>query len=248
MTVPAPIVPPAYNGLMVTRRLLFLLPASSAFGQLDQILGRLGRRGSPGGQSVAAALKEALSLGVDHAIRLNSAPDGYFRNAVIKILLPEQLRGVEKALRLAGAGRQIDDFVLSMNRAAEKAAPLAKTFFKDAILTMTFDDAQGILTGGDTAATTFFKARTTERLTAAFRPPVASAMNDFAVTRQFNALLGQAARFPFVKLGSLDLESYVVGKALDGLFFMIGEEERKIRRDPAARVTALLRDVFGKAR
>jgi hypothetical protein len=140
----------------------------------------------------------------------------------------------------------VDDFVLSMNRSAEKAAPAAKKIFVDAILAMSIDDARKILSGGDTAATEYFKGKTSDQLTAAFRPVVEKTMDENNVTQQYKALVGQAQSIPFMKSSSLDVTQYVVSKALDGLFFTLGQEEKKIRKDPVARTTSLLKDVFGR--
>jgi hypothetical protein len=133
-----------------------------------------------------------------------------------------------------------------MNRAAERAAPAAKQIFWDAIGAMTIDDAQKILGGGNTAATDYFKGKTTDQLTQAFRPVVERTMNEVGVTRQYNELLGQAKAIPFFRTEDYDLDRYVVGRALDGLFLVVGQEERKIRTNPAARVTELLKEVFAK--
>jgi len=140
----------------------------------------------------------------------------------------------------------VDEFILSMNRAAEQAAPHAKKIFWDAIGEMTFDDARKILNGDDTAATEFFRIKTTDRLAAAFRPMVDRAMNEVGVTRQYKALVAQSQAIPFVKSEALDIDQYVLTKALDGLFYVLGEEERKIRRNPTARVTDLLKEVFAR--
>ena len=235
---------------MTTRRFLLLgvVPALPAAAQLDKILSKIGGKGGLGDDRIAAGLKEALSIGTDNAVKLTGTNDGYFKNELIKILMPEKLRNFEKGLRLIGAGPKIDEFVLSMNRAAEKAAPVAKGFFKDALLAMTFQDAKAILSGGDTSATDFFKAKTGDKLRTAFRPHVENAMGEFSVTKQFNALTGQLKKLPFAKSDFSDIEGYVVGKALDGLFLMVGREEQKIRKDPAARVTSILKDVFGGKR
>jgi hypothetical protein len=160
--------------------------------------------------------------------------------------MPEKLRTLEKGLRAVGYGPQVDEFVLSMNRAAEQAAPLAKQIFLDAIGEMSFDDAQKILTGGDTSATDYFKTKTTNKLTTAFSPVVEQAMNEVGVNRQYKELVGRFQSIPFMKSETLDINHYVVTKALDGLFFVLGEEERKIRTNPAARVTDLLKEVFAK--
>jgi hypothetical protein len=133
-----------------------------------------------------------------------------------------------------------------MNRAAEKAAPFAKQIFWDAIGEMTFEDARKILSGNETAATEYFKGKTTDKLTGVFKPIVDRSMNEVGVTRQYNELVGRFQSIPFVKSETFDLDHYVVTKALDGLFHMVGEEEKKIRTNPTARVTDLLKEVFGK--
>jgi hypothetical protein len=191
-------------------------------------------------------LKEALRVGTDNTVRLTGQRDGYFGNQVIKILVPDNLRTIEKGLRTVGYGPKVDAFILSMNRAAEAAAPAAKNIFVDAIVSMSFDDARKILSGGDTAATDYFKNKTSGQLTTAFRPVVEKTMSENTVTQQYSALLGQAQRIPFMKSQNLDITEYVVSKALDGLFYTLGQEEKKIRKDPVARTTSLLKEVFGK--
>ncbi len=196
---------------------------------------------------IVAGLKEALKVGSDNAVSLTGVTDGYFGNAAIKILMPQQLQSVEKGLRALGQGAKVDEFVLSMNRAAEKAAPAAKAIFWDAITGMTFEDARKILGGGDTAATDYFRAKTGDALTAAFRPVVTDSMKDVGVTQQYKQLQSAYQSVPFASsLPSFDIEQYVVAKALDGLFLVLGEQERKIRTDPAARATDLLKKVFGQ--
>jgi hypothetical protein len=225
--------------------LLSELPASA---QLDKMLKSLGG-GEKSGLSdakIGSGLKEALKVGAEKAVNLTGKTDGYFLNQMIKILMPEKLKTFEKGLRAVGYGSQVDEFVLSMNRAAEKAAPAAKQIFWDAVGEMTFDDARKILSGSDTAATEYFKAKTTDRLAATFKPVVDKSMNEVGETRQYNELVGRYERIPFVKKESFDLDQYVVTKALDGLFYMVGEEEKKIRKNPAARTTELLKEVFGK--
>jgi hypothetical protein len=230
---------------------LVLLSAAPVSAQLDQILKEVETYSRPGvGTSpdakIGAALKQALQVGTENAVKLTGRPDGYFSNKAIKILMPDRLRTVEKGLRTVGYGGEVDKLVLSMNRAAERAAPEAKKIFWDAIGKMTIDDAQRILNGTPTAATDYFKDKTSASLTLTFRPIVDRAMDEVGTTRQYNELLSQAKAIPFLKTGSYDLDRYVVGKALDGLFRVVGDEERKIRSDPAARVTALMKEVFGK--
>lgn len=226
-----------------------LLSTGPAFAQIEQItkgLG-LGKQSELSDSKVASGLKEALQVGADNAVKLTGKTDGYFGNQAIKILLPKNLRPLEKGLGAMGYQSKIDAFVLSMNRAAEAAAPSAKKIFGDAILAMSFDDARKILSGGDTAATDYFKSKTSDQLTAAFRPFVEKTMNENGVAQQYDALSGQLKEIPFMKSEDLDINKYVVGKALDGLFYMLAEEERKIRKNPAARTTDLLKEVFGKS-
>jgi hypothetical protein len=196
---------------------------------------------------IVAGLKDALQVGTVNTVDLTGKVDGYFSNAAIKILLPEKMRNVETGLRALGQGAKVDEFVLAMNRAAEQAAPAAKDIFWGAIKSMSFDDAGKILTGGDTAATGYFRAKTTETLTAAFRPVVKDTMDKVGVVQQYNQLTDAYRSVPFASaLPSFDVESYVVGKALDGLFLVLAEQEKKIRTDPAAQVTDILKKVFGK--
>jgi hypothetical protein len=195
---------------------------------------------------IAQGLKEALRVSTGDAVASTGRPDGYFANPLIKILLPEKFSTVEKGLRLAGYGTQVDAFVLSMNRAAEQAAPHAKQIFLDAITGMTFTDAQQILQGGETAATDYFKAKTSASLYDAFRPTVDNTLNQVGTVQKYNAMLAQAKQIPFVKAETLEVGDYVTNKALDGLFLKVAEEERRIRQNPAARVTDLLKDVFGR--
>jgi hypothetical protein len=227
---------------------IVLLTAAPASAQLDRILRGLGL-GQDRGLSdvkIASGLKEALQIGTAHTVAITGRPDGYFGHPVIKILMPEKLQTLEKGLRLVGYGPQLDAFVLSMNRAAERAAPAAKRIFWDAIGEMTFDDARKILGGGETAATDYFQVKTSDDLAAAFRPVVDRAMNEVGVTRQYKALVGRYEAIPFARSEAFDLDGYVVAEALDGLFHVLGEEERKIRTEPAARVTDLLKEVFAK--
>lgn len=234
------------RALAVATVLLLMAPSASA--QLDRVLKGLGVSQQSGlsDAKIASGLKEALRIGTANAVKTTGRPDGYFRNEAIKILMPEKLQTLEKGLRLVGYGPHVDEFVLSMNRAAERAAPHAKQIFWNAITAMTFDDARTILAGGDTAATEYFQVKTTDKLTVAFRPVVDKAMNEVGVTRRYKELVTRYQTIPFVKSETFDIDQYVVDKSLDGLFHVVGEEERKIRTDPTARVTTLLRDVFGK--
>lgn len=200
----------------------------------------------PDNSTIISGLKEALSVGTKNAVEQVSRVDGYFANEMIKIIIPENIQKAATVLKKVGFQKQVDDFELSMNRAAEKAAPQAVNYFVDAIKEMTFEDASKILHGGDTAATEFFKEKTHDNIYHAFKPVVSSSMNEVGVTKAYKSMMGQYESLPFVKKESVDLDHYVTNKTLDGLYYMVGEEEKKIRTDPAARVTELLKTVFGK--
>jgi hypothetical protein len=224
-------------------------PASAQFDRflkdLTKDLG-IGKPAALGDEKVVAGLKEALQVGTENTVKLTGKTDGYLRHEAIKILMPERLQTLEKGLRPVGYGPRVDEFVVSMNRAAERAAPQAKAIFWDAITAMSFDDARQILGGHETAATDYFKGKTTAQLTAAFKPIVDKSMNDVGVTRQYKELVGRFQALPFVQTESFDLDRYVTDKSLAGLFYVLGQEEKKIRTNPAARVTDLLKEVFGK--
>jgi hypothetical protein len=203
--------------------------------------------GSSGGltnDEIIAGLKEALGVGTEKAVALVSKPDGYYKNPEIKIPLPESVQKVEKLLRATGYGEKVDNFELSMNRAAERAAPEAKSIFADAIQQMTFDDAKKILDGPDNAATLYFEDKTSSRLREIFKPIVTKAMGQVGVTRSYQELNAKVESMPFGKSISFDLDQYVTDGSLKGLFKMLAEEEKQIRTQPAARVTDLLKKVF----
>jgi len=224
-----------------------LLSPSPAAAQLDRLLQGLGIGGLSDAK-IGSGLKEALRVGTETAVSLTGKTDGYFANQAIKILMPSQLETADKGLRMVGYGPQLDEFVLSMNRAAEAAAPGAKKIFGDAIGAMSIEDARKIWSGGDNAATQYFKSKTSDQLTAAFKPVVDKALNQVGVTRQYKELLGRAQSIPFMKTESLDIDRYVLGKSLDGLFLVLGEQEKQIRTNPAARTTDLLKEVFAASK
>jgi hypothetical protein len=205
----------------------------------------LGGSGTLSNDEIIAGLKEALEVGTEKAVALVSKVDGYYRNPDIKIPLPESVQKVEKLLRAAGYGQKVDAFELSMNRAAERAAPEAKSIFRDAITRMSFEDAGKILNGRDNEATLYFEDKTSDQLQALFKPIVKDAMGEVGVTRSFQDMNARAESLPFGKSLSFDLDQYVTDGALKGLFKMLAEQERQIRTDPAARVTDLLQKVFG---
>ncbi len=214
----------------------------------EEVLGAKGGNHEPGGhldsKTIAAGLKEALSVGVKNSVKNVSRLDGYFSNQLIRIVVPEKMRRIAEVLRETGFRKEVDQFELSMNRAAEKAAPKARAFFIGAVKSMTLHDAETILRGGDTAATDYLKSKTYDQLYTAFKPVVVKTMSSTGVTRSFQDLMDVAETLPFLKEQTVDLDRYVTEKALDGLFLMVGDEEKKIRKDPAARVTSLLKSVF----
>jgi hypothetical protein len=235
------------KGRAITAIMMFLLGPVPACAQLENIF-KSPAPGQPTASDARAAsgLKEALRIGTENAVNLTGKTDGYFGNPAIKIPMPDKLRPVERAMRGIGMGSRVDEFVLSLNRAAERAAPAAKQIFWDAVTEMTFDDARKLVGGSDTAATEYFKSKTSDKLAAAFRPVVETAMNEAGATKKYKEMIGRYKNIPFVSHVTVDIDEYVVGKALDGLFYVLGEEEKKIRTNPAARVTDLLREVFGK--
>jgi hypothetical protein len=195
---------------------------------------------------IIAGLKQALEIGTSNAVQWTSRTDGYNKNRLIRIPLPEKVQKTEKLLRMAGMGAQVDAFELSMNRAAERAAPEAKALFVQTIKQMTFADARQILNGRENEATLYFKDKTYQSLSQRFKPLVHTAMAEVGVTNYYQRM---TAGLSGLAVGdSLDLDRYVTGKALDGLFIMLAQEEAKIRNDPAARVTDLLKHVFGGSR
>jgi len=233
-------------GLLIA---LFAVQAPSAFAQLTDILKSVKKSVGMGEglpeSKIIEGLKEALEIGTGNAVGLVSKLDGYYKNPKIKIPLPESVQKVEKILRKVGFGSKVDDFEMSMSRAAEQAAPEAKALFIDTIKQMSFDDARKILNGKDNAATLYFKDKTWDRLYDKFKPIVNSTMSEAGVTRYYQDLDKKVRSIPFAGSMSFDLDKYVTDGALDGLFYMVEQQERKIRQDPVARVTDLLEEVFG---
>ena len=204
---------------------------------------------APDERTSAAGIKEALAVGTENAVRSLSQVDGYFGNQAVKILMPPSLQKIADLARMTGFQQPVDDFVLRMNRAAEAAVPVAARHFGDAIRDMTVDDARGILAGGDTAATDFFRRRTHDKLHAAFKPIVSQKVGEAGATRAYQDLIGRyqgVALLGGAYLGPLDLDDYVSNKALDGLYHMVTQEEKRIRGNPMARTSDLLKTVFGR--
>jgi len=195
--------------------------------------------------TISAGLKEALQVGTERGISKISSVDGFFKDAAIKILMPEEAKKVEQKLRSIGLGKQVDNAVLSMNRAAEDASKSAAPIFINAIKQISITDAVGILKGGDFAATDFLKGKTTSNLTEAFRPIIEQSLAKVNATKYWNTVFFTYNKFSTNKVNT-DLSAYVTEKALSGIFHEVSLQEQKIRKDPVAQSTELLKKVFGK--
>jgi Protein of unknown function (DUF4197) len=196
-------------------------------------------------QDASAGLKEALNKGSAAAVAKLGVQNGFLNNPKVKIPLPDGLKQAEKAMKLLGKQKQFDDLVVSMNRAAEAAVPEAKVLLLDAVKGMSVQDAKGIIGGGDDSVTKFFQGKTQDKLALRFLPIVKKATDNVGLAQQYNNLAGQAASFGVVKQQDAKIENYVTRKAMDGLFLMIAEEERAIRKDPVRAGSEILRRVFG---
>ncbi len=196
-------------------------------------------------KTIVAGLKEALEIGTNNAVKIVSRSNGYLGNAKIRIPLPDDLADVASKLRQIGLGKEVDKFIEDMNHAAESAATGAADIFVDAVRKMTLSDAVNILHGADNAATAYFEKNTRARLYNLFFPVVKNAMDKVGVTKLYKFLIDKYNMIPLVQKKTYDLDKYITNRALDGLFTMLSDEEKKIRKDPAARVTELLRKVFG---
>ncbi|WP_205512878.1 DUF4197 domain-containing protein [Longitalea arenae] len=197
-------------------------------------------------EDIVAGLKEALSVGATNSANKLSAVDGFFANAAIKVLMPPEAKKVENALRTAGMGKLVDNAILSMNRAAEEASKSAAPIFVNAVKTMSIQDALGILKGSDTAATGYLRSKTVTALTSAFRPVIDTALQKTSATQYWKTVFDAYNKLPttFNKINP-DLAGYVTEKSLSGMFYQVAQEEQKIRKDPAARVSDILKKVFG---
>jgi len=197
-----------------------------------------------GTDQIVEGLKDALRVGTERAVAAVSRQDGFLKNADIKIPVPDKIRTVTDVLSRFGFSDQVDGFIESMNRAAEKAAPAATDYFVDAVKEMKIPDAKKILDGGDNAATDYFREKTYDKLFNAFKPSVADSMNRVGAVASYNNLMDTYRKLPLSKDYDFRLEDYVTSQAIDGLFYMVAQEEEKIRHDPAARVTEILKKVF----
>ena len=219
---------------------------SSGKNGIGKVLGGSGKLGAGlSTDEIANGLKEALQVGATKGAEKLSSVDGFFKDAVIKILMPEEAKKVEQTLRSFGFGKQVDNAILSMNRAAEDAAKSAAPIFINAIKQMSIQDALGILQGGDFAATDFLKNKTTAALTEAFRPVIEKSLEKVNATKYWNTLFTTYNKFSAEKVNT-DLPAYVTEKGLTGIFYEVGQEEQKIRKDPLARTSDLLKKVFAK--
>ena len=190
-------------------------------------------------------LKAALDKGTQIAVQRLGTENGFFGNEKLKIPLPESLKKIESALRLAGMGRQADELVLRMNRAAEAAVPEAKALFVNAIRQMSVQDAKGILSGGNDAATQYFKRTTSAPLEQKFMPIVQKSMAKVKLAEIYDQYAGKAAQLGLIKKEDVKLESYITRKGLEGLFTVVAEEEAKIRANPVQETSKILQKVFG---
>ncbi len=228
------------------RMLLLFVLICTTFASCDtaqQVLNTMANTGLTN-QDIVGGLKQALTIGTTNSANRLSSVDGFFKNAALKILMPEEAKKVESTLRSVGMGSMVDKAILSMNRAAEDAAKGAGGIFIGAVKQMSIQDAVGILKGGDFAATNYFKEKTTAALTASFRPVIEQSLQNVNATKYWADVTKVYNQFATTKVNT-DLAGYVTQKAMDGIFAEVAKEEQKIRKDPVARTTDLLKKVFG---
>lgn len=217
------------------------------FKKANSILNKSGTGSSLSSDEIVQGLKEALSVGAQKSASKLSSVDGFLKDAAVKILLPDEVKKLEPRLRALGLGRYFDQAVTSMNRAAEDASKTAAPIFVNAVKKMTIQDALGILKGNDTAATTYLRNTTSSELTNSFRPVIDSAMKKVNATKYWTELATVYNKISPQALPT-NLNEYVTSKALTGMFYYVGQEEKKIRENPAARVSEILKKVFGAAK
>ena len=193
----------------------------------------------------SGGLKEALTQGVGKAVSTLGAADGFFGNKEVKIPLPKSLKKIEKGMKLMGMGKQSDELILKMNRAAEAAVPEAKALLVSTIKQMTLADAKAILTGSQDAATQYFKKTTSTQMSEKFLPIVQKATENVQLAASYNKYADMGSKFGVVKKEDANIEQYVTNKALDGVYFMIAKEEAAIRKDPLGQASSLIKKVFG---
>ncbi|KAF0163749.1 MAG: hypothetical protein FD157_2712 [Rhodocyclaceae bacterium] len=200
------------------------------------------------GKDASGGLKEALTQGAGKAVEMLGKQDGFLGNPKVRIPLPESVQKVEGLMRGLGMGKQADELINAMNRAAEAAVPQAKTLLVNSIRQMSVQDAKGILSGGEDSATQYFRRTTSGPLGEKFKPVVKKAMAKVKLAEKYDQLAGKAAKFGLVREQDAQLENYVTQKTLDGLYLMIAEEEKAIRKDPAEAAGKLAQKVFGALR
>jgi hypothetical protein len=193
---------------------------------------------------MTTGLRDALKQGAVNAVSRLGKEDGFFKNSKVKIPLPGPLKKIESVMRTVGMKKQADELILTMNRAAEAAVPEAQTLFVDAIKSMSVKDAMGILKGKEDSATQYFRSNTEEPLRAKFHPIVAKATEKLGLAAQYNDLAGRAAKLKLLDEKDANVENYVTQKALDGLFLMIADEEKNIRKNPVKATTDIARKIF----
>lgn len=218
---------------------------SSGKSGISKIIQKTTSSSSLSNDEIVQGLKEALDVGANNASKQLSSVDGFFKDAAIKILMPPEALKAEKKLRSLGMGKLVDDAILSMNRAAEDASKNAAPIFVNAIKQMSIQDAVGILKGSDTAATGYLRNKTTSPLTEAFRPVIETSLAKVNATKYWNTVFTTYNKFTADKINP-DIAAYVTEKSLSGIFHQVGLEEQKIRKDPMARTTDILKKVFAK--
>ena len=199
-------------------------------------------------QDATQGIKGALTEGATSAIAKLGVPGGFLDNPKVKIPLPPALDQLARGMRIMGRGKDADELVAAMNRAAEQAVPEAKTLMLNAVKTMSVEDAKNILTGGDGSVTRFFKVKTAAPLAVKFLPIVKKATDRVGLAQKYNQFAGQGAKLGLIRGDAANIETYVTNKALDGLYLMIGEQEHAIRQNPAAAGSAIVSKVFGALR
>lgn len=230
---------------MKRRAMARALPALPALLLLGPVLSRPAWA-APTSTEAASGIRAALERGAASAVELLGRPDGFLGNPQVRIPLPPALEQAASVLKLMGQQRRVDELITAMNRAAEAAVPEAKALLVDAVRSMSVQDALDVVRGGDTAVTEFFAGRTRQPLTQRFLPIVTRATEKVSLAQSYNELVGRAGTLGLVRAEDANLERHVTAKAVDGLFFMIGEEERRIRRDPVGTGSAILHKVFGR--
>ncbi|HYC85523.1 MAG TPA: DUF4197 domain-containing protein [Chryseosolibacter sp.] len=229
---------------------LAVISAACTSAQLNQTLGEVNKTLGSGGSltttEIAEGLKEALVKGISTGSDLVSRIDGYYQNPQIKIPFPPDVKRVEDKLRQIGLGKDVDNFVMTLNRGAEDAAKEAKPIFVSAIKAMTIEDAWGILKGEDDAATQYLRRTTSDQLKSKFRPVIQTSLNKVNATKYYSDIVNRYNQIPLVQKVNPNLDEYATDKAIEGLFFMIAREEKNIRENPVARTTELMKRVFSQ--